>query len=622
MALNETASANDIGAMVSMDPGLTAKLLKAVNSSSYGLRSEVSSVSHAISIIGRQSLRSLVLGISVFDTMKSGGGQSAAGTQETLWKHAVATAAAAQLIAESVGKVNSEEAYIAGLMHDIGKVTFNMLRPADYQLAIADAAENGRTDEFASEVRHCGIDHSELGGLLAARWALPSGIRASIQYHHDPAAGANEPTPIRRIVAITRAADIMAFRCGYPSIEGQRPPDLDKVTQDLLARVEDTTAVERVKSEVRKCAEVFRYGESVDPAIWQQRLYSANAELSKAFAQVAETQRVQQKSTELIIQTQKFLGERDLIALVLKEAVDKLGFDRAYFLQITDDQKSVVIQYFVSGDGRGTELLGKATSLVDPSIFSKPSPMALVRGQDATSNAILDMLNVKSAVITPIEHDRKIRCLFGTDRGAKSAAGDAAMVDMMIHQLFAPSFSLLLVNDRLFKRAQYLSITDVLTGIANRRHLLETFEQIADKAQATKLNFCVAMFDIDHFKKFNDECGHQAGDQVLHGVAQAIQQNCRSYDVVGRYGGEEFCVILPSTSLTVAQGIAERVRNAVEQFGKENATKVAGRVVTVSGGLAAFTPGEKHQSLLGRADAALYRAKQGGRNRVELCQEK
>lgn len=618
MALNEKTSANEIGELISKDPGLTARLLKAVNSTSYGLRSEVSSVSHAISIVGRQALRSLVLGISIFDTMKSRD-PNASHTQESLWRHAVATAAAAQLIAETVGKVNSEEAYIAGLMHDIGKVALDMLRPGEFRQAV-HLTENASIDQDREfEQKSCGIDHTAIGGLIAEKWALPSGLRGAVLYHHDPAAASAEPTPIRRIIAITRAADVFADRCGYGAVETVQPPEIDKVTQELLSRVNEATAVQRVKDEVRKCAEVFRYEENADPNAWQKRLYSANAELSKAFSQVAEAQRIQQKSTELIIQTQKFLGEKDLIGLVLKETVEKLGFDRAYFLQISDDQRNISVSHFFSADSRGTELVGRSAELPDATMFTKPTPITLGKGQNPTHDSILQMLGVSTAVVTPIMDENRVRYLLGTDRGNKlSANSDSATVDATAHQLFAPSISLLLANDRLYKKAHYLSVTDVLTGVANRRSLMENFEDIAQKAEQKKLSFCIAMYDIDFFKKFNDESGHQVGDQVLRAVAQTIRQSCRSYDMVGRYGGEEFCVILPSTTLAEAQGIAERIRQAVESYGCSNAARFGGRSITVSGGLSCFTKGEKHEALLGRADAALYRAKQNGRNRLEI----
>ncbi|MFN0206393.1 MAG: HDOD domain-containing protein [Planctomycetota bacterium] len=618
MALNERSTSNELGELISKDPGLTAKLLQAVNSTSYGLRSEVTSVSHAISIIGRQALRSLVLGISVFDTMKSRAGSSA-DEREILWKHSVAAAAAAQWIAECVGKVNPEEAYIAGLTHDIGKVALDLLRPNEYKLALSLTKQCSIDLDRENESKYCELDHAEVGDLLAQRWSLPSGIRAAIKYHHDPAAAVNESTPIRRIIAITKAADIIAFRCGYPSVETVLPPEIDKITRELLSRVDEGSAVERVKAEVLKCREVFKYGESDQPEVWQKRLYNANAELSKAFASLGDSNRIQQKATELIVQSQRFLGEKDPVQLVLKEIVEKLGYERAYFLQLSDDFSKVSVLRLVSADGRGVDQAGRQIEICDKSFVPADGPLFITKTHSPSAEMLLRGLGVPAAVVTPIYDEGKLKYLLGTDRGMKGTAGsDSATVDVIAHQLFAPSFALLLMNDRLYKKAQYLSTTDVLTGISNRRALMERLDDVAKKSDSSKLLYCAAMFDIDFFKKFNDELGHLAGDDVLRSVAQTILSGCRADDYVGRYGGEEFCLILPNTPLAEGVAVAERVRTAVEAFGKTNAAKFGGRGVTVSGGIAVNKPGERIEALLGRADAAMYRAKQNGRNRLEM----
>jgi diguanylate cyclase (GGDEF)-like protein len=617
MALSDNTTAGELGELLIKDPGLTARLLKAVNSTSYGLRSEVTSVSHAVSIVGRQALRSLVLGISIFDTFKDRNTASQE-QREALWRHAVAVAAAAQLIAEGVGKVNAEEAYIAGLTHDIGKVVLDCLRPSEYKQCLAAVAQSGAESDRSNEARFCGISHVDLGDLLAERWALPTGIRAAIRYHHDPQAALNEATPIRRIVAITRAADVIATRCGYPSVESIHPPETDKVTKELLERVNQDAAVARVKEEVRKCAEVFKYGNAENADVWQRRLYHANAELSKAFAQIGEAQRIQQKARELIAKTLSFLGKQDPVELTLREMVEKLGYERAFFLQLADDYKSAVMHRLVSADGRSTEQHGRRADGLDPEFIPREGPVFIYKGQSAAADAILKFLGVPGAVLTPIHEDGKLKYLLGTDRGQKGAIGsDSATVDLNVHQLFAPSFDLLLLNDSLYKKAQYLSVTDVLTGVSNRRALMEGLEQIARQSAAAGTPYCAAMVDVDFFKKFNDQCGHQAGDQVLRAVAQTIRQSCRAGDLVGRYGGEEFCIVFPNTTHAEGLGVAERIRAAVESYGKANAQKYAGQAVAVSCGVATNKSGEKYEALLARADAALYRAKQSGRNRVE-----
>ena len=125
------------------------------------------------------------------------------------------------------------------------------------------------------------------------------------------------------------------------------------------------------------------------------------------------------------------------------------------------------------------------------------------------------------------------------------------------------------------------------------------------------------MIDIDHFKLYNDHYGHPAGDGCLRRVADALRATVRGTDLVTRYGGEEFTVVLPGADLTTAVQIAERARAAVVALGQEHAAAAAG-VVTVSVGVAAITPSAlaSADQLIERADVELYRAKRSGRNQV------
>lgn len=125
------------------------------------------------------------------------------------------------------------------------------------------------------------------------------------------------------------------------------------------------------------------------------------------------------------------------------------------------------------------------------------------------------------------------------------------------------------------------------------------------------------MADIDHFKKFNDTHGHQAGDAVLHGVAQAMEKGRREVDRVYRYGGEEFSVILPETDLSEALDVAEKIRKSVESLVVKAENGDVPLKVSISMGVASFPlDGDSPEKLIGAADEALYAAKEAGRNRT------
>jgi diguanylate cyclase (GGDEF)-like protein len=175
------------------------------------------------------------------------------------------------------------------------------------------------------------------------------------------------------------------------------------------------------------------------------------------------------------------------------------------------------------------------------------------------------------------------------------------------------------MNARLFQQTVELSLTDPLTGTANRRHLFDRLELEVTRAQRFGNELSLVMIDIDHFKLYNDRNGHPAGDEVLKGVAAALQHTVRKVDTVARYGGEEFSVILPQIRRDEAVTVADKLRRAVESIDFPNATMLPGGRVTISVGLAHFpSDAQDLTQLLTRSDAALYAAKNGGRNRVAL----
>ena len=164
------------------------------------------------------------------------------------------------------------------------------------------------------------------------------------------------------------------------------------------------------------------------------------------------------------------------------------------------------------------------------------------------------------------------------------------------------------------RQIEELASHDQLTGVLNRGNLLKLVETELRRSERTAELFCFAMLDLDHFKNVNDTYGHPVGDQVLKKVCEIATQSVRGMDSVGRMGGEEFGILLPSTALENGRNTLDRLREAV---GNHDWNSIAqGLSVHLSAGIAEYTPGDTLQSIAKRADDALYRAKQTGRNKV------
>jgi two-component system cell cycle response regulator len=201
----------------------------------------------------------------------------------------------------------------------------------------------------------------------------------------------------------------------------------------------------------------------------------------------------------------------------------------------------------------------------------------------------------------PFQRDQLATRLIAADR-----------ITVVHRQLASQQTELERLNQMLFEDSRH----DRLTGLGNRRRLDEDLERLADLSRRYDHQLAVVLFDVDRFKQYNDTAGHGAGDEVLRSVAAAIAEQCRGGDSAYRYGGEELLVAFPEQDLNNGTIAAERMRATIEALGIPHPGLIPAGVVTVSGGVACLGPNETVASLLGRADAALYRAKRDGRNRI------
>lgn len=160
---------------------------------------------------------------------------------------------------------------------------------------------------------------------------------------------------------------------------------------------------------------------------------------------------------------------------------------------------------------------------------------------------------------------------------------------------------------------QEASNRDPLTSLANRRMLIERLKEEVGRAVRRQQPFVLAMVDVDHFKHVNDTWGHDIGDRMLEEIARVLQAEVRTYDLCGRWGGEEFLILLPDTQLSDVAPVIERVRHGLESLAVRVSTETLS--ISASFGVAEHRPGESYSQTLNRADAALLDAKRAGRNR-------
>ncbi len=201
---NPYTSASDVAAVISEDQVITTKLLRLVNSAHYGFSEKVETITRAVSLVGMQAVKDLVLATSVMDLFHNND-EPGAWTVVEFWRHSLAVAVASSCIAEAVEDPHVEEYFVAGLIHDIGKIVWIEYFPDEFK-DVLDIADSNRLPCIEAEKQRLGFTHVRAGRLLAKRWKLPERLIETIAWHHDPRLADKHP----RFPALVHVADVIA----------------------------------------------------------------------------------------------------------------------------------------------------------------------------------------------------------------------------------------------------------------------------------------------------------------------------------------------------------------------------------------------------------------------------
>ncbi len=248
-------------------------------------------------------------------------------------------------------------------------------------------------------------------------------------------------------------------------------------------------------------------------------------------------------------------------------------------------------------------------------IVQLDEPAHIVESSAISKIELLLREGIAFLVAVPLVYDKDtIGILFLASRSKRDSLADSDFAALL--SLVGSHVSLIIDKIKLFQETKRLSITDGLTGLFNSRYFYRQLDLEIARTNRYGSSFSLILFDIDNFKQLNDTCGHQAGDDVLHDLAGILKSVSRETDVVVRYGGEEFIIVLPNTPEQDTIHLADRIRSSVENnvFLPDHA---GGVHVTLSGGIASYPLNAADaKSLLNAADTALYSAKTTGKNRI------
>lgn len=324
------------------------------------------------------------------------------------------------------------------------------------------------------------------------------------------------------------------------------------------------------------------------------------------------------KAVQKLNQTLKQIDQADFWFVLMQNAAELMRAERGSILFYDEETKGFIVKAAVGKRADIIKMEGSKTlgARVAQNVLRSGRPLIVKEAKKAGFTPAPDEWDYQTASFISypiIFNERKIGVLNLTDKIDGSYYDEK---DLEILQMLAPQIALAVDHTSISRKAgemEQLSITDPLTGLVNRRYLEKRLAEEISRSQRHGDPMSFLMIDVDSFKSYNDNFGHQQGDKALQLVGECLKSTLRGADVAARYGGEEFSILLPQTTIHEALTIAERIRQIVEN------TVFPNRQVTISIGIAACSAELQNvPDLIEAADKALYQAKEKGRNNVQI----
>jgi diguanylate cyclase (GGDEF)-like protein len=305
----------------------------------------------------------------------------------------------------------------------------------------------------------------------------------------------------------------------------------------------------------------------------------------------------------------------EIYCLGTETAYNVIPYSDAALLFMIDEQKQQLLLSASRIAGELPRIKSKNGDIFDEWVFKERQPLNVA---DVSEDFRFDYKPLPgdrpftSLISVPLISPNRIIGIFRLNSQKKEAY---TFDDLRLLDFVSDLVSSAVNNARLYKTTEELSIKDSLTGLYVHRYLKQRMAEEAKRSRLTKAPFSLIMVDIDHFKDYNDKYGHSAGDKVLIGIANIMQESTKDGYIIARYGGEEFVILMPNSDKEKARGLAEQIKKTVSSRSfilRREETRV-----TISAGVVSYSSDIKDEDeMLKRADFCLYKAKKEGRNRV------
>lgn len=508
--------------------------------------------------------------------------QGVAGTTpiRRLWLHSIATACAARELARRSGLFDPDTAYLAGLVHDL-----------PHWLTLVSQHQQGQP----------------VAGTAAewlAHWQLPAWLHTAL-----PRVEAGKDAAPSGLAGLILAAELLAELADF-----HHPDRSDDLAQAFVtAEKDELIAAQRLRREVESRLRRLTIDFAVPDFDAELAISSGDDDEALPFGGCRHGGL--DEVVLNVLSCTRSSSYRGIITALTAAAVRYGGYDRAFYVKWNRDQGTLVLRSKADSSARRLAITSvrpdpdEVAALRRALAEERPARLCARRGSTA---GLLALLGADEALVVPLNGEFATPSFLVLDRSL-SLRPIQLIDDASTATTLGLTGSLLTENlllRRRRQRAQQFAMLDPLTRLFNRRMGLHTLDQEIARADRSAQPLTVLMCDLDHFKHLNDTFGHLQGDHALRASADVLRQTLRRSDTICRFGGEEFLVVLPDTAPEDATVLATRLFVAIEECGHQ-----IGLPLTVSIGLTALRPNDTKETLLHRADQALYASKGFGRNR-------
>lgn len=594
LAHKDDVAIAQLARLAQADPALAGRLIRAANSPALGVRRPTASLTEAMLRLGVSAVRQLAVAFSLLEHYASG--PCGAFDYRRFWTESLLRALAGQTLAARLRLAAPEEAFTCGLLAQVGRLGLATAYPAQYAEVLRAAPDEDDALRAAERAR-LALDHVALTVSMLQSWGMPPPLLQAIEAHFaPPAARLEEGSRLERLARLLELAQQVA-RAGACAPQAKRACSRSALLAAARLGV-DAEALEALAGEVahhaKEWAPLFGLAAPLAPLLALAGSGDEPAGVPPAPAPAPPVLLVH--SGDAASSVRQALAAEGLAAAQVRSGREALQHCAQSLPELviadcrhTEPSAAEFARALRAGAGpRPLYLLLLADSRTEEQALA-----AVAEGADDFLCAPFDARLLRGRLRTALRALRREQELARDNEAIRRLATELALNNRRLHQA---------------------ALTDPLTGLPNRRYALARLEQECAAARRRGAALACLAVDLDHFKRVNDEHGHEAGDAVLARVAQAMRAAVRLHDCVCRLGGEEFLVILPDASPGDARVLAERLRRAVEEL-IHRTDAGAALALSVSVGVAAQESGGcAPQALLRRADEALLHAKRAGRN--------